>query len=248
MPGSANGMEDYWTAKAALELGQKDKAKIYAKQAKAKLGETNPKVIKLLSEMDMTDELRRKMTEESIRTRLSSAQEEEAAKPINVDIVKPKEEAPVAQAEETTQTPKYSRYNKLGKFVGRLMFAAFWISTGIWILQEAETYGKDLTTRYTGFHTFVQTNYNQTLPSPAHLETNQLLTVQVLAIFQIAMGVLSAIAVPLCPLLLSILLTLMTLVWNNPLQYSSMVGVYANCGSWIMNVAMIGAGLLMCFN
>ena len=77
----------------------------------------------------------------------------------------------------------------LGKYLGRFLYAAFWVITGWWILNQAETYSKDLSGRYSAFHTFIQTTYNTTLPdflNPSHLVANQVFVTQMLAYFQIA--------------------------------------------------------------
>lgn len=241
MPGSANGFDDYWTAKACLELGQKDKATIFAKQAKAKLGEQDEKVISLMNDLNVTDARKR-----------SYATIEEIVETKEIEDKQTKEDTQICEnnIEEFT-TKKVGKFSTLGKYTGRFMYAAFWIITGFCILNEAENYGKDLSKNYTDLHNVVQTNYNQTftLPqfmNPTELEANQTMIVYILACIQIAMGVLSAVAIPAFPIFLSLLMTFMTFIWHNPLQHSTMSEVYQNCGPWVMNVGIIGAGLLMC--
>lgn len=127
------------------------------------------------------------------------------------------------------------------------MYAGFWVVTGQWVLNQNETYST-LVNNDSIFHDFVQTNYNVKLPdqaSPVHLEKHLALVTQIVAGFQITMGVLSALEVDNCPLFLSILMTILILLCNDPLQYSNLQEFYANCGSWALNLGLIGAGLLM---
>lgn len=235
VPESSNGFDDYWIAKACLELGQKDKAKLYAKNAKIKLGENNEKVVELMRDLDISQVSKKNsfFIDETAQDGSEKTQASEIAE---------------KSSEKITQVQKEGWMSFLGSYTGRFMYAAFWIITGIMILQGADAYSKDASFKYSGLYIFIQNAYNHPLPefmSPANVDTNQLMIVQIMAISQIILGALSAIAIPACPLFLSLLMTFITFLWNNPLQHGSMQEVYDNCGPWILNIGLIGAGLLM---
>ena len=136
----------------------------------------------------------------------------------------------------------------LGKTLGRYIFSSSFIILGWWKLIHITNFASQISGQYRDIHSFFEKAYDMQFPgfmSPTHVSDHQLLIGEFLAYFQIIMGGLTAIRVNGCSLALSFYFVILTFLNHNPLQYSTMRDVFENCGEWMLNFGIIGAGFTM---